>query len=47
MALIYDPVQLKPPKLREFAIIAAWISTVAAAERDLEDLIGDLPPEER
>ena len=47
MTLIYDPVQLKPPKLREFAIITAWISTVAAAERDLEDLIGDLPPEER
>jgi hypothetical protein len=47
MGPIYDPAQLRHPKLREFAIHAAWISTVAAAQRDLEDLLIDVPPEER
>ena len=47
MAPIYDPAQLTHPKRLEFAIQAAWISTVAAAQRDLEDLLIDVPPEER
>jgi hypothetical protein len=47
MSPIYDPVQLRHPNLLEFAIHAAWISTVAAAQRDLEDLLIDVPPEER
>jgi hypothetical protein len=47
MAPIYDPAQLRHPKRLEFAIHAAWISSVAAAQRDLEDLLIDVPPEER
>ena len=42
-----DPAQLLHPRLREFAIVAAWISTVAGTAHDLEDLIIDVPPEER
>src|SRR5215212_1257152 len=44
---IYDPAQLTHSRLLEFALMAAWISTVAAAHRDLEDLVIDVPPEER
>jgi hypothetical protein len=44
---IYDPVQLTHLRLRGFAIIAAWISTVAESAHDLEDLLIDVPPEER
>jgi hypothetical protein len=40
-------VQLTHPRLLEFAIVAAWISTVAAAQRDLEELLIDVPPDER
>jgi hypothetical protein len=47
MGPIYDPAQLTHPKLLECALMAAWISTVAAAQRDLEDLHIDVPPEER
>jgi hypothetical protein len=47
MAPIYDPAQFRHPKRLEFAIHAAWISSVAAAQRDLEDLLIDVPPEER
>jgi hypothetical protein len=46
MPRIYDPAQLTHPRLREFAI-AAWISTLAESANDLEDLLVDVPPEER
>jgi hypothetical protein len=29
MARIYDPAQLTHLRLREFAVVAAWISTLA------------------
>ena len=44
MARLYDPVQLTHPQLHEFAVVAAWIATVAEAASDLEDLLVDLPP---
>jgi hypothetical protein len=47
MTRIYDPAQLRPPTLRECAYQAAWIATVAEAASDVEDLLVDLPPEER
>ena len=47
MGRIYDPVQLPHSRLREFAYQAAWIATVAEAAGDLEDLLVDVPPEER
>jgi hypothetical protein len=47
MSRIYDPVQLKPATLREFAYQAAWIATVAESASGLEDLLVDVPPEER
>jgi hypothetical protein len=47
MARIYDLAQLTHPRLREFAVVAAWISTIVAAAEDLEDLLSDVPPEER
>src|ERR671916_592911 len=47
MVRIYDPVRITHPKLREFAYQAAWISTVAETANDLEDLLVDVPPEER
>ena len=47
MGRISDPVQLKHPRLREFAVVAAWISTLAESANDLEDLLVDVPPEER
>ncbi len=47
MARIYDPAQLTHPRLREFAIVAAWIATLAESANDLEDLLVDVPPEER
>jgi hypothetical protein len=47
MGPIYDPAQLRHPKLRECAYQAAWIATVAEAASDLEDLLVDVPPEER
>ena len=46
MVRIYDPVRITHPRLREFAFQAAWISTVAEAANDLEDLLVDVPPEE-
>ena len=47
MLRIYDPAQLSHPRLREFAVVAAWIATLAAAANDLEDLLVDVPPEEQ
>jgi hypothetical protein len=44
---IYHPAQLTHPRLQEFAVVAAWIATVAEAASDLEDLLVDVPPEER
>jgi hypothetical protein len=46
-----DGLHLRPgathaPRLREFAVAAAWNSTIVAAE-DLEDFLSDGPPEER
>jgi hypothetical protein len=47
MARIYDPAQLSHPRLREFAVVAAWISTLAESVDDLEYFLEDVPPEER
>jgi hypothetical protein len=47
MVRIYATVQLSHPRLREFAVVAAWIATLAEAANDVEDLIVDVPPEER
>jgi hypothetical protein len=47
MARIYDPAQLSHPRLREFAVAAAWISTLDEAANDLEDLLVDVPPAQR
>jgi hypothetical protein len=47
MVRIYDPAQLRHPRLREFAVVAAYISTLAESVNDLEDLLVDVPPEER
>jgi len=46
MEPIYDPVRLRQSKLREFALQAAWIATVAETVSDLADLLVDLPPDE-
>src|SRR3954454_20669963 len=47
MVRIDYPVQLTHPKLQEFAVMAAWISVLAETARELEDLLADVPPEER
>jgi hypothetical protein len=47
MVRISDPAQLSHPRLRELAVVAAWISTLAESADDLEDLLIDVPPEER
>jgi hypothetical protein len=47
MVRIYDPAQLSHPWLREFAIGAAWIATLAESANDLEDLLIDVPLEDR
>jgi hypothetical protein len=47
MVRLYDPVRITHPRLREFAYQAAWIATVAESASDLEDLLVDVPPEER
>jgi hypothetical protein len=47
MGRIYDPAQLEPAMLRECAYQAARIGTVAEAVSDLEDLLSDVPREER
>jgi hypothetical protein len=44
---IYDSAQLTHPRLREFAIQAAWISSVAEFSNDVEDLLSDVPSEEQ
>jgi hypothetical protein len=46
MAPIYEPAQLTDPKLKEFAVIAAWIDTLAETIDDLEDLLIELPRQE-
>ncbi len=47
MGRIYDLAQFTHPRLREFAVVAAWISTLAESAADLEDFLSDVPPEER
>src|SRR5215213_7799638 len=47
MEPIYDPVRLRQSKLREFALQAAWIATVAETVADLADLLVDLPQTSR
>lgn len=47
MVRIYDPGQLTHPTLREFAVMAAWISVPAETIQELEDLNVDLTLEER
>ena len=47
MVRIYDPAQFSHSRLREFAVVAAWIATLAESANDLEDLLVDVPPEER
>jgi hypothetical protein len=47
MVRIDDPAQLTHPKLRAFASQAAWIATLVESANDLEDLLIDVPPEER
>ena len=47
MVRIYDPAQLTHPTLREFAVMAAWISVVAQTVQELEERTIDLSPEER
>ena len=47
MVRLYDPIRIRHVKLREFAYQAAWIATVAEAASDLEDLLADMPPEDR
>ena len=47
MVRIYDPAQLTHPRVREFAVLAAWISTLAESANNLEDLLVDVPPKER
>ena len=47
MVRIYDPVPLTHPTLREFAVLAAWISVLVETVQELEDLNINLTPEER
>jgi hypothetical protein len=47
MTRIYDPADLRHPQLRDCAYQAAWIATVTEAANDVEDLLVDVPPEER
>jgi hypothetical protein len=47
MTRIYDPAALRHPTLRECAYQAAWIATVADALNDVEDLLVDVPPQDR
>ena len=46
MEPISEPGGLTHPKLQEFAMIAAWIATLAETIDDLEDLLIELPREE-
>jgi hypothetical protein len=43
MEPIYEPGGLTHPKLQEFAMIAAWIATLAETIDDLEELLIELP----
>jgi hypothetical protein len=45
-ARIHAPAQLTHPKPREFAVLAAWIATLAESAND-QDLLVDVPPEDR
>ena len=47
MTRIYDPAGLRHPTLRECAYQAAWIATVAESASDVEDLLIDVPPQDR
>ena len=47
MIRIYDLADLSHPKLRECAYHAAWITTVTEAANDVEDLLVDVPPQDR
>jgi hypothetical protein len=46
MVRLYDPAQLTHSKLKEFAVVAAWIATLVESANDLEDLLMDVTPEE-
>ncbi len=46
MEPIYEPGGLTHPTLQEFAMIAAWIATLAETIDDLEDLLIALPRQE-
>jgi hypothetical protein len=46
MEPISEPGGLTHPKLQEFAMIAAWIATLAETVDDLEDLLIELPRQE-
>jgi hypothetical protein len=41
---IFDPAQLSHLRLKEFAVVAAWIATLVESANDLEDLLVDVPP---
>ena len=47
MTRIYDPADLRHPTLRECAYQAAWIATVTEAANDVENLLVDVPPQDR
>jgi hypothetical protein len=47
MTRLYDLADLRHPTLRECAYQAAWIATVTEAANDVEDLLVDVPPEDR
>ena len=47
MDLILRPVQLTHPRLRAFSIHTAWIATVTECLNDFEDLLVNVPPDER
>ena len=47
MVRISDPVHQTHLNLREFADMAAWLSVLADTAQKLEDLLVDVPPEER
>ena len=47
MIRISDPAHLTHPRLRVFAVVRAWIATIADSANDLENLLIDVPPEDR
>ena len=47
MTRIDAPADLRHPTLRECAYQAAWITTVTEAANNVEDLLIDVPPQDR